>query len=270
MLGTFQGKGKVVSIVGAGSPDNMGQVMARHFAAAGATVVVSGRREDVLADLAQEIDGDWVYCDLCDRDSIANMVSTTVQRHGRIDVAINATGWGLLVPFCETSAEDLDRMVDLQFKGPYVWMQRLVEVMSQQQSGCIIQISSATAKIMLDNHAAYMGAKAGIDHVVRTVANEFGHVGIRANTISPGLTATPMTADAMQSAALVETFRKCYPLERIGTSEDIAAAALFLASDDCFMTGENLQVNGGLCLRRNPRAHELAEAMVAAGEIPAE
>jgi len=267
MFGVFNGEGKVVSIVGAAGRDNMGQVIARRFAERGAKVVVSGRNSEALAELAAEINGDWVPCDLCDRDSIAQMVSTIVERHGRLDVAVNSTGWGLLTPFCDTTAEELDRMVDLQFKGPYVWMQRLVEVMSKQGSGNIIQISSATAKIMLDNHAAYMGTKAGIDHVVRTVANEFGAVGIRANTISPGLTATPMTADAMQSQALVQEFIQCYPTGRIGTSDDIAAAALFLASDDCFMTGENLQVNGGLCLRRNPRAHELHAAMVAAGEI---
>jgi len=270
MFGCFNGVGKVVSIVGAGSPDNMGQVMARRFAETGAKVVVSGRRIDVLQQLAQEINGDYVECDLCDRSAISEMVSAIVERHGKIDVAINATGWGLLTPFCDTTEEELNRMVDLQFKGPYVWLQRLVEVMSQQGFGNIIQISSATAKIMLDNHAAYMGTKAGIDHVIRTVANEFGAVGIRANTISPGLTATPMTEEAMQSPALVDAFRRSYPMERIGTSDDIAAAALFLASDDCFMTGENLQVNGGLCLRRNPRAHELYDAMVAAGEIPAQ
>lgn len=267
MFGGFHGTGKVVSIIGAAGQGNMGQTIARRFSEAGATVVVSGRNTDILSELAQEINGDWVACDLCDRGSIGNMVNTIIERHDRIDVAINSTGWGLLTPFCETTEEELDRMVDLQFKGPYVWMQKLVEVMSRQKAGNIIQISSATAKIMLDNHAAYMGTKAGIDHVIRTVANEFGAVGIRANTISPGLTATPMTADAMQSAALVEAFRQCYPTGRIGTSDDIAAAALFLASDDCFMTGENLQVNGGLCLRRNPRAHELHEAMVAAGEI---
>lgn len=267
MFGSFQGEGKVVSVVGAAGRDNMGQVLARRFADAGAKVVVSGRNTDILAELANEIDGDWVACDLCDRASITQMVETIVDRHGHIDVAINSTGWGLLTPFCDTTAEELDRIVDLQFKGPYIWMQKLVEVMSKQGAGNIIQISSATAKIMLDNHAAYMGTKAGIDHVIRTVANEFGSVGIRANTISPGLTATPMTADAMQSQALVKAFEACYPTGRIGTSDDIAAAALFLASDDCFMTGENLQVNGGLCLRRNPRAHELHEAMVAAGEI---
>jgi NAD(P)-dependent dehydrogenase (short-subunit alcohol dehydrogenase family) len=78
-----------------------------------------------------------------------------------------------------------------------------------------------------------------------------------------------MTADAMQSPALVETFRKCYPLGRCGTSDDIATAAVFLAADDCFMTGQNLQVNGGLTLRRNPMGTEIYDAMVAAGEIPA-
>lgn len=258
--------GKIVFIVGAGSPDNMGQVMARRFAAAGATLVVAGRREEVLQALADEIKGDWVYCDFCDRASIEAMVATTVERHGRIDVAINATGWGLLKPFCETTEEELERLVALQFKGPFVWLQELVKVMGPQGGGSIIQISSATAKIMLDNHAAYMGTKAGIDHVIRTVANEFGCQGIRANSISPGLTASPMTEQALQSEALKQAFRDCYPLGRYGTSEDIAEAALFLASDRCFMTGENLQVNGGLCLRRNPRAHELEEAMRAAGE----
>jgi 2-hydroxycyclohexanecarboxyl-CoA dehydrogenase len=134
--------------------------------------------------------------------------------------------------------------------------------------GSIIQISSATANIMLDDHAAYMGTKAGTDHLVRCVANQYGSKGIRANSISPGLTATPMTAEPLKSAALLAEYESCYPLVRIGTSEDVAAAATFLASDECFMTGENLQVNGGLCLHRNPLGTELVDAMVSAGEIP--
>ena len=259
-------EGKVASVVGAASKDNMGQVIARRFAEEGAKVVVSGRHEEPLRQLAEEINGDWVLCDLSRKASIDTMLDTIVERHGRVDVAVNASGWGLLVPTPDNTVEDLDRIVDLQFKGPFWWLQKLIGVMAET-GGSIIQISSATAKIMLDNHAAYMGTKAGIDHVIRTVANEYGEKGIRANSISPGLTHSPMTADAMQSEALVETFRKCYPLGRIGTSEDIAAAAVFVASDECFMTGENFQVNGGLCLRRNPRAHELAEAMIAAGEI---
>ncbi len=258
--------GKIASIIGAAGEGNMGQVIARRFAQEGAKVVVSGRHEGPLRQLAEEIGGDWVLCDLCDKRSVDALFDTIVERHGRVDIAVNATGWGLLKPTEETTEEELDRIVDLQFKGPFYWLQKLIRVMSDT-GGSIIQISSATAKIMLDNHAAYMGTKAGIDHVIRTVANEYGERGIRANSISPGLTDTPMTAGAMQSASLAETFRKCYPLGRYGTSEDIAAAAVFLASDECFMTGENLQVNGGLCLRRNPRAHELVEAAVAAGEM---
>ncbi|MCK9564300.1 MAG: SDR family oxidoreductase [Bacteroidales bacterium] len=259
--------GKVASVLGAAGKDNMGQVIARRFAEEGAKVVVSGRNEQPLRELAEEIGGDWVACDLTRKSSIDTMVDTIMERHGHLDIAVNATGWGLLVPLVENTEEDLDKIIDLQFKGPFQWLQKLVQAMDST-GGSIIQISSATAKIMLDNHAAYMGTKAGIDHVIRCVANEFGEKGIRANSISPGLTQSPMTAQAMESPSLVETFRKSYPLGRIGTSDDIAAAAVFLASDECFMTGENLQVNGGLCLRRNPRGHELYEAAVAAGEIP--
>lgn len=263
-------EGKVASVVGAAGDGNMGQVIAERLARDGATVVVSGRHEGPLRQCAEHIGGDWVHCDFTSKSSIDAMLDTVVERHGRVDVAVNATGWGLLTPFLDNTEEELERMVDLQFKGPFFWLQKLVALMSASGGGSIIQISSATAKIMLDNHAAYMGTKAGIDHVVRTVANEFGERGIRANTISPGLTASPMTAAAMASPSLVESFRQCYPLGRIGTSEDIAAAAVFLASDECFMTGENLQVNGGLCLRRNPRAHEIVEAAIAAGEMAAD
>ena len=259
-------QGKVASIIGAAGVDNMGQVMARRFAAEGAKVVVSGRHEANLKSLAREIAGDYTLCDLTQKSSIDATFDDIVQQHGGVDIAVNATGWGLLAPLVDTSEEDLQRMIDLQFKGPFQWLQKLVQVMDRR-GGSIIQISSATATIMLDNHAAYMGTKAGIDHVIRCVANEFGEKNIRANSISPGLTSTPMTAAAMQSQALVDLFTDCYPLGRIGTSDDVAEAAVFLASDACFMTGQNLHVTGGLTLRRNPRASEIYQSMVDAGEI---
>jgi NAD(P)-dependent dehydrogenase (short-subunit alcohol dehydrogenase family) len=127
--------------------------------------------------------------------------------------------------------------------------------------GSLIQISSVTATIMTYDYAAYMGTKAGIDHVIRAVANEFGTKGIRANSISPGLTETPMTAAVFKLPGVVDAFEECYPLGRIGTSDDVAAAAVWLASDECFMTGQNLQVNGGLTLRANPTPQQRAAAM---------
>jgi NAD(P)-dependent dehydrogenase (short-subunit alcohol dehydrogenase family) len=179
-----------------------------------------------------------------------------------LDIAVNSTGWGLLVPFEETSEEDLQAMMDLQFKGPYQFMQVLVGKMSNRAS--IIQISSAAATILVADHHAYMGTKAGIDHVVRAVADEFGARGIRANSLSPGLTASPMTESHLATPGLHEAFVKEYPLGRLNTLEDVAAAAVFLASDECFMTGQNLQVNGGLTLRRNPTPDEIQSYVAAA------
>ena len=182
--------------------------------------------------------------------------------YGRLDIAVNSTGWGLLTPFEKTSEEDLDRIIALQFKGPYQFMQVLVGKMSNRAS--IIQISSAAATILTPNHHAYIGTKAGIDHVVRGVADEFGARGIRVNSISPGLTESPMTEEHLKVPGMREVFEKEYPLGRLNTREDIAAAAVFLASDECFMTGQNLQVNGGLTLRRNPTHAELKSCIQAA------
>ena len=153
-------------------------------------------------------------------------------------------------------------MSALQFIGPFQFFHAMIPVMTN--GGSLIQISSATATIMLNDHAAYMGTKAGTDHVVRCVANEFGHLGIRANSISPGLTATPMTAQAQATPGLFDAFTSAYPLGRVGTAEDIADAAVWLASDGCFVTGQNLQVNGGLTLRRNPTREEIAASVMKA------
>lgn len=253
---------KVAIIVGAAGPGNMGQVIARRFAAEGASVVVAGRTAGPLESLARDIGGAFCLCDLTRAADIQALFAFALERYGRVDIALNATGWGLMKGFEETSADELDAMIALQFKGPFQFLQGAVKAMTA--GGSIIMISSATATIMLENHAAYMGTKAGIDHVVRCVANEYGARGIRANSISPGLTATPMTAGAMQTPGLEAAFLKEYPLGRIGTAEDIAAAAVFLASDDCFMTGQNLQVNGGLTLRRNPTQAEIGAAVAAA------
>jgi NAD(P)-dependent dehydrogenase (short-subunit alcohol dehydrogenase family) len=255
-------EGKVAVVLGAAGRDNMGQAIAARFAQEGARVVVAGRHEAELARFAHSIGGAAKVCDITRRDDVQALAAFARDWGGRVDIAVNATGWGLLKPFLETTEEELERMVELQFKGPFLFVQAMVEAMGQ--GGSIIQISSATATIMLNDHAAYMGTKAGTDHVIRCVANDFGARGIRANSISPGLTDTPMTAGAKATPGVFDVFLPCYPLGRIGTKDDIAAAAVWLASDECFMSGQNLQVNGGLTLRRNPWNHEIAAAAAGA------
>ncbi len=259
--------GKAALIIGAAGKDNMGQVIARRMADEGATVMVAGRHEDNLQALATEINGHYAVCDITIKNDIQAMAEKALSDMGRLDIAINATGWGLLKPFLDNEEEELERMTRLQFIGPFMFYQEMLKAMmttggsKSQSGGSLIQISSATANIMLNDHAAYMGTKAGADHVIRCVAHEFGKHGIRANTLSPGLTDTPMTAGAKETPGLYESFIPSYPLGRIGTSEDIAAAAVWVSSDECYMSGENLQINGGLCLRGNPTNEQMAASI---------
>ena len=124
-----------------------------------------------------------------------------------------------------------------------------------------MQISSATTQCIIDDHAAYIGTKSGAEALIRCVANQYGPQGIRANTVSPGFTDTPMTSASFSVPGLANAFIKEYPLGRVGTSEDIAHAVLWLADDATFVTGQNLQINGGLTLRRNPRPEEIGAAI---------
>lgn len=255
-------EGKVAVVIGAAGRDNMGQVIARALAREGAKLVVAGRDEAVLAELATELGGAAVACDITDEADLKRLADTAVERFGGLDIALNATGWGLLKPFLDTSKAEIERMTSLQFTGAILFYQAMLRAM--RDGGCLLQISSATASIMLEDHAAYMGTKAGADHVIRCVANEFGHRGIRANSIAPGFTPTPMTAKASRNKAILDSFAREYPLGRVGTSEDIAEAAVWIASDNCFMTGQVFQVNGGVTLRRNPTNAEIVSAVQAA------
>jgi NAD(P)-dependent dehydrogenase (short-subunit alcohol dehydrogenase family) len=254
--------GKAAVVIGAGNRGNMAQVIAGRFRNEGAQVVVAGRKMDELTRFANEIGGTAIHCDITKRDEVFALARDAKAKMGGISIAVNSTGWGFLKPFLDNTEEELDAMMALQFKGPFMFCQAMVEAMTG--GGSIIQISSATATIMLNHHAAYMGTKAGTDHVIRCVANEFGERGIRANSISPGLTDTPMNAEAKQMPGLFDSFLGGYPLGRIGTSDDVAAACVFLSEDECFITGENLQVNGGLTLRRNPSAAEMDAAVAKA------
>ena len=171
---------------------------------------------------------------------------------------------GLLKPFEETTEDELQRMMDLQFKGPFQFMQSLVKVMGR--GGSIIMVSSATATIMLEHHAAYMGTKAGIDHVVRCVANEYGHKGIRANSISPGVTETPMAGDSLKVPEIRKAFEVELPARTHRYCRRYRECRVVARQRHCFMTGQNLQVNGGLTLRRNPTMAEMGAAFASATE----
>jgi len=254
-------EGKSAVILGAAGLDNMGQVMARTFAREGARVMVAGRHEEPLRTIAAEIGGSYLACDITRKAEVEALADAAVAAFGRIDVAVNCTGWGLMAKLLETTEEQLDRLAALQFKGPYFFLQAFVGRMAKSGGGSVINISSASVHAVLNNHAAYIGTKAAGEALVRCFANEFGAGGVRVNSIAPGLTATPMTEREVRMPGLEEAFIKEYPLGRIGTTQDVADAALWLAGDECFMTGQVLQVNGGLTLRRNPSQKDISASL---------
>jgi NAD(P)-dependent dehydrogenase (short-subunit alcohol dehydrogenase family) len=258
-MGRLEGRSAVV--LGAAGRDNMGQVMARTFAREGATVMVAGRHEAPLRDLAAELGGRYAVCDITQKSDVEALASAAVDAFGKVDVAVNCTGWGLMAKLLETTEQQLDQLAALQFKGPYFFLQAFVARMAKSGRGSVIQISSASVHALLNNHAAYIATKAAGEALVRCFANEFGAAGVRVNSIAPGLTSTPMTEKEVHMPGLEEAFLKEYPLGRIGTTQDVADAALWLAGDECFVTGQVLQVNGGLTLRRNPSQREISASL---------
>jgi NAD(P)-dependent dehydrogenase (short-subunit alcohol dehydrogenase family) len=242
----------------------MGQVIARRFAQEGARVVVAGRAESSLRALAGELKGEFFLCDVTRSNEVAGLAAFARRLTGRLDVAVNCTGWAPMTKLLDVKEEELDKLSALQFKGVYFFLQSMVAQMAGSGGGSIIQMSSASAYALLYNHAAYIATKSAGDALVRCFANEFGAKGVRVNAIAPGLTGSPMTAHELSLPGLQEAFVKEYPLGRIGTSDDIANAALWLATDESFLTGQVLQINGGLTLRRNPTPREINASLKAA------
>lgn len=233
-------KGKRAVVLGCGGKDNIGQAIARRFRADGAEVVVASRNEEVLKAFAAEIGALHTICDITQKASCETLAAFTIDTLGGLDIAVQSTGWGLLKPFLENDEAALETMTRLQFLGPLFFFQAMLPRLSDHAS--LLTISSVTASIVINDHVAYQGTKAGIDHVVKVLAAEFGPRGIRVNAIAPALTETPMTS-ALET--LKERARARTPMRRIGTPDDIAAAASWLSSDESFITGETLQVNGG-------------------------
>jgi NAD(P)-dependent dehydrogenase (short-subunit alcohol dehydrogenase family) len=142
-MGRLEGKGAV--ILGAAGRDNMGQVMARTFAREGARVMVAGRHEAPLREIAAEIGGRYATCDITKKAEVEALADTAVAAFGRIDVAVNCTGWGLMARLLDTTEEQLDQLAALQFKGPYFFLQAFVGRMAKSGGGSVISITRRTS-----------------------------------------------------------------------------------------------------------------------------
>ncbi|MCD2518372.1 SDR family oxidoreductase [Massilia sp. G4R7] len=197
-----------------------------------------------LGDRARAFQGD-----VADMDSLGSLFAAVGEEEGRLDILVANAGVIASSPIREASEEHFDRMFDVNVKGTYFTVQKALPLM--RVGGSIILVSSCLATKGYPGHSVYNASKAAIRSLVRTAAAELVSSGIRVNTLSPGPVDTPIIEGQVGSPEAAEAFRRQaaghVPLGRIGRPDELAAAALFLASDDSsFSTGMDLVIDGGM------------------------
>jgi NAD(P)-dependent dehydrogenase (short-subunit alcohol dehydrogenase family) len=235
-----------------GGLTGIGRASAVAFAKKGAKVVVAGRRDEAGKALAGELrslgaEAEFINADVRKDDDVRALVDQTVELFGRLDVAVNNAGTeGLPSPITDQTADTYAETFDTNVLGVILSMKHEVRVMQEQGTGSIINISSTYGHEGAAGAAVYVGSKHAVEGITKSVALEIAQSGIRVNGVAPGPTDTGMltrfTGTPEKKAALVTEV----PLGRLGLSEELADAIVFIASDEAsFITGHILNVDGG-------------------------
>ncbi|MDB5856413.1 MAG: short-chain dehydrogenase/reductase [Ramlibacter sp.] len=249
-------KEKVSVITGAASLRSIGYAAAELFAEHGSKVVVVDVRMDdeivaaVRASIEEKLGRAAVVhgfrCDISKPQECEELVRQVLALHGTIDCLVHSAGIVRSQSFMEIGEQDLDTMLDVNLKGTFHICQSVLKVFAQRKAGNIVNLSSLAAQRGggLVGGAHYAASKGGVLSLTKSIAREFGHLGIRANAVCPAMIDTPML-DGL-SAERLEGITEGIPLRRVGTTREAAGACLFLASDlSGFVTGATIDVNGG-------------------------
>jgi 3-oxoacyl-[acyl-carrier protein] reductase len=246
----FNLQGKIAVVTGASQ--GIGRDTAHALAEAGAKVAVAARNEEKLAELVQEIcakggEAFAVKMDVADGDQIKSGFKSILEKFGKIDILVNnaaITRDGLAV---RMKLDDWEAVLRTNLTGAHLCIQQVLMPMMKAKAGRIINISSVVAESGNAGQANYVAAKAGIIGLTKAIAIEIASRNITVNAIAPGFIETPMTA--VLPDKVKEELKVRIPLGRLGSGRDIAAAIVFLASDEAaYITGHVLDVNGGMYL----------------------
>ena len=243
-------EGRIAIITGGGS--GLGRVLAHRFAGEGASVIVA----DMVAQRASAVAGEITgaggtalpqTADVTSAADVEAMVGAAREAFGPADILVNNAAKATDADFLDLTEEAWDEEVAIALKGTFLCSQAVLEDMVKNRSGVILNISTVNALAYYGNEA-YSAAKAGVLNLTRSLAVRYGPVGVRANAIAPGTLRTPTWEERRQKdPAVFERLAKWYPLGRVGEPEDVAGAALFLASDEAaWISGAVLPVDGGL------------------------
>jgi 3-oxoacyl-[acyl-carrier protein] reductase len=244
-------QGRTAIVTGAGS--GFGAAMVERFSKEGAHVFACDRNAAAVERLRSELvaDGRTVQArtvDVASSDQVAGMVAEAIAAFGKVDILVNNAGVSPKKEYLDYTEEDWDAVHDVNLKGAYLCARAVSEHMMANRYGRIVSLSSSAWRSGgFAGGVPYTASKAGVIGLTRALAKTLGPYGITVNAIAPGPSATPMT-DAWL-ADWSKTFLSQIPLGRVGEPQDIANAALFLASDEAaYITGICLDVNGGIAM----------------------
>jgi glucose 1-dehydrogenase len=243
-----------------GSSKGIGKAIALAFANSGtySGMVVNARKKDEAESAAKEIrnlgkncDSIAVVADVSQESDCVRLIDETVKHYNRIDVLVNNAGIQQEMPFEKTSTDVWQKIIDVDLTGPFVCSREAVKHMINQnpRGGCIINISSVHQEIPKPFYVAYASAKAGIKMMTKTMALELARYNIRVNAVAPGAIETDMNRELKVDESELKNVLRRIPLERIGTTQEVANVVEFLASDKAsYVTGSTYFVDGGMTL----------------------
>lgn len=253
--------GKNVLVTGASS--GIGQAIALRFAQEGCHVAINYRKsaqeaEDTQAAIMQQVCGEVEAChvksaliqgDVSREEDVVRMVAETVEHLGSIDILVNNAGIQTECAAHEISLEDYDRVLNVNLRGSFLCAREALKHFLAQNSGVIINISSVHEIIPRPFYLTYSLSKGGMGNLTRSLALEYAARGIRVNGIAPGATITPINDAWIQDPEQKAVVESHIPMGRAGTAAEMAAATVFLASDEAaYITGQTLYIDGGLTL----------------------
>lgn len=239
MSGRFEGRVAVVT----GGARGIGDTIVRRFVAEGGKAVVPD-----VSDPESPVDGvRYVHCDITNRAQVEAVFASIREIEGRLDLLVNNAGTQKLGLTETFDAEEWRRLVDVHLFGAFNCSALAISIMRPQRSGSIVSIASTVATMGLPGRGPYTAAKAGLVGLTKVMAVEVAEVGIRVNAVAPGMTGTPLFKTVVATGAVdLDAMMNEIPMRRLATTDEIASAVLYLASDEAsYITGETLVVDGG-------------------------
>ncbi len=249
----FDLTGKVALVTGASK--GIGKAIAELYAQAGAKVVVSSRKQDAVDAVVAEIKSKGgkalaVACNVSDAAEIQKLVDSTLAAYGTIDILVNnAAANPSFGPVVDTTESSFDKIIAVNVKAPFELAKKVYPIMKEKKNGSVINISSVGGLRPEQGLGIYSMSKAALISLTKVMAKEWGDDNIRVNVICPGLIKTKFSEALWSNEKIMHTMMKMLPIKRVGTPEEIAALALYLASDESsYSTGSVFTADGGFTI----------------------